>query len=292
MTTVTMTTNGKTANPEYPHTLNVLFHGLWAYEVATNEIIVRTPPDENHRVAAGSWIPEAGLRQDATYRLEGIAAGSCSTFDEVTNAVFSDREFVTEADVYCTIRLPLPDNISSLRPINFHRDKPPYTGADAHLVTTRQIAIVQVFTYSAKLERVRLVELEPGVPDAPPIRLPMPGGNAQVANFYLFAQPDGRVNGSHFEEAFAKLAALYGLDIVPVPSVAPGPRSPEVAGVTWRDLVGLNERAMFRKELVPAAGTSGSNCDPFIVDNRKTPQSHASQSKVQPAAYPTQASGR
>lgn len=256
----------------YPHTLNILFHGLWAYEVHDGPsglgIAVRTTPQDDHRVAAGGWDPEADLRPGASYNLTGIQPGDRSQFETQTNVIFTNRPLVDNAVVRNTIRLPLPSRITSLRPISFHPRRPPYTGRDAGLVETRKISIVQVFTYSANLAKVKLTEMGKPAGGAHEVPLPPESRSASVANFYFFAQPSGRVPGNHFEEAFAKLAALYGLDLVPANSIAPGPRKPELSGVEWRDLVGLNERAAFRGELLPAAGSSGSNCDPFVVDNR------------------------
>lgn len=262
-----------TIQETYPHTLNVLFHGLWAYEVHNSPqgpgLIVRTTPQDDHRVAAGGWDPEADLRDRAVYTLTGIEPGTRSDFESQTNVIFTNRPLEAgPADVRCTIRLPLPRKISSLRPITFHPDKPPYTGADAHLVRTRKVSIVQVFTYSANLSKVQLTELGRPGGSAHMVPLPAESREAGVANFYFFAQPVGSAHSGHFEEAFAKLAGLYGLDLVPANSIAPGPRTPALDGVGWRDLVGLNERASFRGEFLPAAGSSGSNCDPFVVDNR------------------------
>lgn len=270
-----MNSADSTTGTSSPQTLNVLFHGLWAYEVQDSSqgpgIVVRTTPQDDHRVAAGGWDPEADLREQASYRLEGIRPGKRDEFESQVNVIFANRRLTAGSDrVRNTIHLPLPRRISSLRPISFHPDKPPYTGKDAHLVATRQISIVQVFTYDADLAKVQLVET--GKPAGAPHIVPLAAAARQgsVANFYLFAQPAGRAHPGHFEEAFAKLAGLYGLDLVPANSIAPGPRTPEqLQGVGWRDLVGLNERASFRGELLPAAGSSGSNCDPFVVDNRR-----------------------
>jgi hypothetical protein len=247
---------------EYPHTLNLVFHGLWAYEVSDKGILVRTPPMADHQVRAGSWNPEYSIR-GGRFSLDGVQDGGAFRFDPEVNVILQGRRFDDTAPVDCAIELPPPAGIRSLRPIVFHPDKPPYTGADAGLVSTRKIAIVQVFTYAANLSSARLVG-----EGFDPIR-PVVEQGESVANLYLFAQPASRTNPSHFEEAFAGLARMFGLDLVPVPSVAPGPVGPKppLPGIGWRDLVGLNERAAFNEELVPAGGTSGSSCDPFVIDN-------------------------
>jgi hypothetical protein len=277
----------------YPHTLNVVFHGLWAYEIGPSRsgrdaIVVRTPPESDHRVAAGGWIPHADLKEGSTYDLNGVDEGTDTTFDEATNAIFRKRKLVADAEVRCTIRLPIPKYIRSLRPITLHKDKPPYLGSDAHLIMSREIAIVQVFVYKANLPDVRLVEVDQAARRPHEVRLPGINAGQSIANFYVFAQPDGRVPGNHFETAFAKLAALYGLDIVPVPSMPAGPQGPNppIAGFMWRDLVGLNERATYKGELLPAAGSSGAHCDPFIVDNREGAHAGgATQSSGRPRSY-------
>jgi hypothetical protein len=246
----------------YTPKLNVVFHGLWAYEIRDNGIYAHTSKQQDHVVRAGKWVPEFDLKENMRYELKGIKKDSKPIrFDDTTNAIFKGKKLSDPAGIYCTVMLPPPLENFSLRPISFATT--PYLGRSAGLINSKKIAIVQVFTYEVD-GAVELTESDGNATQRNlSFDLPQP-----ITNLYFYAQPPGVVQPGHFEEAFGKLAGLFGLDLIPVVSMPPGPLNPGVSGLNWLDLVGLNERAERDSILAPAGGLSGSSCDPFVVDNR------------------------
>jgi hypothetical protein len=272
-------------NDSKPKKLNVIFHGLWAYEVRKDGIYAHTCKEPEHVVMAGQWKPDHGLEDGVKYKLTGVKRGSSPIIDNFKlckNAIFRSKT-LNPTNLYCTVVLPPPSAISSLRTIAFKTN--PYWGQNAKDIESRKISIVQVFIYDLKQQVPIKLEGKwfsrlPKRTDSPKsICLKYDHLQQGFMNLYFYAQPPVAVKSGHFEAAVRNLATLFGLQLIPVPSMAPAPYNPNISGCNWLDLVGLNERGGDSQDLVepntrgdfplfvPAGGISGSSCDPFIVDN-------------------------
>jgi hypothetical protein len=172
----------------YTPKLNVVFHGLWAYEIRNDGIYAHTSKQQDHVVRAGKWVPEFELKENLL-RAEGDQRFKPIRFDDTTNAIFKGKELSDPAGIYCTVMLPPPLENFSLRPISFATT--PYLGRSAGLINSKKIAIVQVFTYEVD-GAVRLTESDGNATQRNlSFDLPQP-----ITNLYFYAQPRGRSTGS------------------------------------------------------------------------------------------------
>jgi hypothetical protein len=101
-------------------TLNVVFHGLFAFVVMSNlkYILAIAPTVSNHSYLAGGKDLSSlqPLTQGQNYTLNGVTPGAFSNgFDASQNSVFINIQKSDLTKSYCQILLPFPDGVSQLR---------------------------------------------------------------------------------------------------------------------------------------------------------------------------------
>jgi hypothetical protein len=141
--------------------LNVLFHGAFTFNQSAepNRILVMMPLMEHHVYRAGNWLAETELRgrtgsKAVIYELSGVKPGEARIRpeDHLNLMVKTKPQIQPEIFPHATLRLPLPETITSLRVAELPR------GAFSHpeeLVLDddpQHITTLQVFTYDIKDE--------------------------------------------------------------------------------------------------------------------------------------------
>jgi hypothetical protein len=101
-------------------TLNVVFHGLFAFVVWNNLKYIQAiaPVVSNHSYFAGGrdLTSLQPLAEGQTYELSGVNSGVFSNgFDASLNSVFVGVHDTDFTKAYCQILLPFPDAVSQLR---------------------------------------------------------------------------------------------------------------------------------------------------------------------------------
>ena len=256
--------------PNGKRQLNVVFHGLWAWESRQDKILAHTPIDHEHKFPAGSFVNNEELKPQK-HTLTGVDAGNVNTFDPAQNVMVAGKPFVNANKRHCVVELPLPRDIRSVRRVPVRNEKP-FGGNDGQNLVPKEVTMVQILIYDA--DDVDAVRLEPSA-----IRVGL-NPDGQTANLHLFAQPPG---GRHShpggaERAYENMALMFGLDITPLENLfVEATVDPGVLGLTASDLLLLGEAPPSAAAAASAPhsshgpallGVSGSNCDGLVVDNR------------------------
>lgn len=232
--------------------LNVVFHGLWAFETQAGKIIAHTVVDREHKIMAGDFDPQYDLRQGETYTLTGVEAGDKNTFTEKHNVMVHCKPLRNTSQRFCQVDLPLPCDIKSVRRVIVPECQKPFEGQHGRDLSPEQVAMVQVFIYMAKdIEKVHLK----------PLPWEAKLDRDRTVNLHVYAQPDKKVKPGHAEQAYKRLAYMFGLDIVPAIELFVNVSNPCINGLDKEHLKGLMERSR------PVMGASGSNCDSLVVNN-------------------------
>jgi hypothetical protein len=251
--------------------LNLVFHGLWAFESRTHGIIARTPQEPMHKTKAGplNYHDKQDPLKDlvdlcqTSYTLGGVRAQCNGTknFNTHQNVIISNKPFGAGKQLFCDILMPLPREIHSVRraPVQL---KHPFGGRDGEDLNPAIVSMVQVLVYDV---------LDPGALKLAPKDLgakAAPAGKSSndpdTANLHVFAEPPGKVPSCHSIAAYKDLAKMFNLDIVPVEALFVYTSDPNISGLTAFDLETFVELKPPKAEF-----TSGSNCDSLVVDNRQ-----------------------
>jgi hypothetical protein len=165
--------------------LNVLFHGLWVFVCWPKYIHALAPcvPDHQYLAGARDTNDESRLGVGQNYSLVGVGNRKQNpTFDPNSNSIFEDLKDIDYRVVYCSILLPLPDDIHSLCCVKREPGKPFHVGRSVPKIEPSKLALVQALTYR---NLTGTFGLSPCVPDLSwDLK---PGG--VFANLHLRAEP-------------------------------------------------------------------------------------------------------
>jgi len=258
------------AVPNGKRQLNVVFHGLWAWEATGKNLFAHTPIEPEHQILVGDFTEQLEIPKDTNCVLDGVDAGQNNSFLEKLNLIVPDQSLAPDPKRHCVIQLPLPADVRSVRTVPVKTDQP-FDGDDGKNLRPNAVSMVQVFIY--ELDHLDSVTLKPLTP---PLRIKL---GEQTANLHFFAQPP---KGHHqsiedSKAAYRKMAAMFGLDVTPVEALFVGVSDPNIPGMTEDDLRLLGED-MFMAPAPHPHGRgfalprpmfeSGSNCDGLVIDNR------------------------
>jgi hypothetical protein len=191
-----------------PGKLNVILHGLFAFD--QEEEIIAYIPDmgSEHQYKAGTWLTETNLEEHAELTLEGVIAGPPrgNKLLRDDNIILGDVPISANAqECHCiqtTLRLPYPTSpIRALRRLRIPAgalggdDKPRILdGRDAV-----ESATVHVMTYDFESDAdLRLGDhpWEPVLEDG-------------FVNLHVFSEPERNVTDDHVRHAFQASVGLF-----------------------------------------------------------------------------------
>jgi hypothetical protein len=265
-----------------PPQLNVIFQGLFAFVVAEDSIEVLVPEMSDHVYKAGTpnlsssepCGPLLDLSRGTPYELQGVTGRSKGPlFDPTVNAVISGAQAgetlakveATNPDpklLFCSIRLPLPDEIHSLRRVPASKcPKGFFQGKDSALIKATELSLTQVLVYrNFKGSPLRLYPLE---------WAPQPNSNPVNLHVYAEAQRhmDAEEGKKHSAEGFKTLIKLLpGTQLelsCPDPKASLG-RAESLPRIQERDLRDLAELCPSGK---PEPFKRVVNCMSIVVQN-------------------------
>lgn len=221
--------------------LNVLFHGMFVIDFATDEVDVYAPNVSEHAYLAGTWMQENNLSKGQQYRLSGVVTGprpDLASLDPKQNAIFK-RQAVNASYSFCRLTFPFPDHVTSLRLFKKIHGKNFFMGTPAPILQPSATPDIVVFTYS-RPDPTSPLECKP-LNWTPVIE----GG---VVNLHVWALPAQAPSPQHLPQAFQQLAALMGspsLQLNPAYANVRAPQpdlKPMVQGVNCQEELSLVER--------------------------------------------------
>src|SRR6185295_1845712 len=148
--------------PNGKRQLNVVFHGLWAWEVQPDRILAHTPIEPEHEIAVGDFSEQTPIPAGTHCVLIGVDAGHANAFVPQQNVVVSNRPFTDVSKRHCVIELPLPQDIRSLRRVHVST-KQPFSGRDGARLHPAEVTMVQVLIY--EFDCLGGVALKPLMPE-------------------------------------------------------------------------------------------------------------------------------
>jgi hypothetical protein len=199
--------------------LYVIFHGTFAFvlhenAVGKNSVVdVLIPDVDGHTYGAGGWKCEVVLSKGERYRLCGPMAGKGKP-DETEQAVISRGKSCVlateESDLYCRLRMNLPDEIRGLRCIKKQEE---FFVGDAvnqnNLEKIRRLPLVHLFVYE-RFDASESISLNDSSGD-PVVKLEI---EKDFTLFHFWAEPAFRMHKMHPMMSFDKLRGLLpGLDL-------------------------------------------------------------------------------
>lgn len=249
--------NSTQSRPETPEgftRVNVVFHGLWAFETTNaGPVIAYTPLLEgtevySHVFVAGSHKDHVNLLKGVRHYLAGIEERDPKDhdFSRQDNVVVDNKAFIAGTE-FCSVELPAPVEIRSVRLADVTSYQP-FVGADGKNLHPTRVAMVQVFIYY--VNNPETVSLEP-------VNV-KPTDKEDAWNLHIFAQPIGPVSEEHGKNAYKAMAEMFGLDIIPNEELFVLPSNPDIIGLELEDMMDLDDHLK----------VSGSNCDGLIIQNR------------------------
>lgn len=245
--------------------LNVVFHGLWAFETTNaGPIIAYTPilthDIGTHEFVAGSVLSNVKLAEGERHYLSGVDDMPHKDFDftEEDNVIVCNKPFTDDGKAFCSVELHPPAVIKSVRLVPVTSTQP-FEGEDGKDLHPVRVAMVQVFIYYVK---------DPEKVSLEPIQV-NPTHKEGAWNLHLYAQPTNRLPEDHAKNAYKAMAAMFGLNIIPIEPLFAPISDPHIMGLKANDMLGLDE----------LGHGSGSNCDGLIVSNR-SPRNEYSDSSA------------
>jgi hypothetical protein len=237
---------------ECPFQLNVVFHGLWAFETMRGGILAHTVKDHQHVITAGDHdVRMYDLEPGRNYKLDvKPQTGHDVDFDLKQNIVVSDKPLRDSRKRFCTVWLPPANLIQSERRVLVSEKA--FAGADGSQLDPCAVSMVQVFIYEeitcARLKRHRW---EYKVDE-----------KTKSADLHIHAEPAEKVDCFHPVRAYKRLAEMFGLEIIPIRElfVEASKPQPPITGLDVEDMKSLHEG-------VAMLGGSGSNCDSLVIHN-------------------------
>jgi len=242
--------------------LNVILHGIFAFDQAETEIVAHIPSmGTAHQYKAGNWLVEPALAEHADLKLEGVTpfipypkpAHPADDLKVVGNTIvgfkLDPRHNIIIGDVpvfhgghschceYATLRFPYPPSpVLSLRRLIIPADALGGDYKDTVLDGRKQVesATVQVLTYDFESDaNLRLADhpWEPVLKDG-------------YVNLHVYSEPERTPLEDHRRRAFqANMAIFVGVDLVLTsPALAPDSTDPIPPGLTEVELQDLVQR--------------------------------------------------
>jgi len=144
---------GNTEVPTTVTTLNVVFHGLFAFVLWNNSKYIQAiaPIVSNHSYLVGGQALASlqPLGQGQRYTLNGVTAGNMSTgFDPSKNSVFGNIHQIDFRQSHCEILLPFPDTVSLLRVVPMQSGCDFYKTAPTLTQKPTSLPLIHVFSYT------------------------------------------------------------------------------------------------------------------------------------------------
>jgi hypothetical protein len=217
----TKSTIVKSLQQGLPGKLNVILHGLFAFDQEEDGIVAYIPNlGSEHVYKAGKWLVETNLEEHAKLSLEGVTPNGSKE-----NRILKDNNFVlgdvpvsaSATDCHCiyaTIKLPYPPSpIASLRRQIIPADA---VGGDdkKKVVVTQELksATVQVLTYDFTSD----AELRLGDHPWEPVLQPVLQGvnSVNYVNLHVFSEPERNSSDEHLRHSFRACVGLFvGVDL-------------------------------------------------------------------------------
>jgi hypothetical protein len=243
--------------------LNVVFHGLWAFETKRHGILAHTTKTPHHVFQGGNLGgPMYDLQSGVNYKLVVRPdKGDDKDFEEDENVVLRNKPLADSRERFCTVWLPPATFIQSERKVPVVKKS--FAGCDGSKLEPRQVSMVQVFVYQ-HLEHARIRRLRAWKPDIQP---------DDTADLHFRAEPQTRdVPCLHSIQSYVQLAEMFGLEIVPVRELFIKAKAPDppIKGLDQADmelLVEPNDSPGIGDQR--PMGLSGSNCDSLVIHNHE-----------------------
>jgi hypothetical protein len=231
-----------------PGRLNVILHGLFAFDQERRIIAYIPDMGSQHQYKAGNWLAETTLEDQADLTLEGVDPGQPRL-----NKILPDHNLIlgdvpvspmaNDCDcVRAILRLPYPTTpIRSLRRLRIPAgalggdDKPKIVDGKAAV----ESATVQVLTYEFKDDTA----LKLGEHPWEPVLQWDDKDKVNYVNLHVFSEPDQNVTDDHVRHAFqANISLFVGVDLTLKGRVQPpysedGAPPPGVNELELQDLI-------------------------------------------------------
>jgi hypothetical protein len=181
--------------------VNVLLHGMFVIDytkTAVGHVFLYSPDvSPEHVYLGGNWLSEQKLTQNGHYKLLPNGTGGKAVPDGHHCAVFTPSQVSPNYSLaYCSVQLPVPDQIFYLRPISGHGMKF-FTGPVAPTTNPSSLPTLTAFSYT----------FDQG---SSPIELQQLGWTPAV-NLHLWASPPKMPSNGHLSHAVDKMAQLLGV---------------------------------------------------------------------------------
>ena len=138
--------------------LNLVFHGLWAFICWPDFIQAVAPCRKEHSYTAGKRVyvmtgDDVELKQGMSYMLQGAGDGSQRTplltpFDSNCSAIFEGKKDMDLRHAYCSVLLPLPDGVYTPWTVTQTPGKPFYVGISTPIQQPSALPVSHVLTYT------------------------------------------------------------------------------------------------------------------------------------------------
>ncbi len=252
-------------------TLYLCCHGLFAFVLRQDHILLLTPRIDEHKYLAGTWRSEKDMKKGGSYSLLGSSKGEYSNRRPVIskdNLHLSGIKDIDLASSFCQIKLPFPEQFISLRHVQASFTGKSFAAANAPSAST--FPLLQVLKYEMPdPQNCRFEGLDqPWKPDP----------HAAIQQMHIFAEPPDLVPGDHASRAFDALVQIFpgveltlkpGRGLAPCPHKEPG--SPRA--IDLEQELSLSERDNSCSSLVKKGdkphkdrGPQPGNCFSVIVD--------------------------
>ena len=223
--------------------LNVLLHGIYAFDLADDEIVAHIPDmGTEHLYKAGTWLAETNLEEHGVFQLGGVKDEPLDPDGipgDVDQKLLKSNQkgiqgfklnpkhnlFVGKAPIsqnatechciHATLRLPYPHYpIQSPRRVKISKDSLGGESKD-YVVRGRdnlECAIVQVLTYDiADVNDLKLGEH----PWEPVLAVDPDLADSYYVNLHVFSEPERSPTVDHIRHAFqSNLGLFMGVDLV------------------------------------------------------------------------------
>ena len=249
-----------------PYKAYVIFHGLWAFESRKDRILAHTPFIAEHRVCAGYFEDVGGVPADRTVslspchcRVTGVTPGKKTKFEGGKNVVVPDADFLSKfADRrFARIDLGTVKDVRSVR--NVKVEPPPvnpFAGEDGEKLRPANVSMVQVFIYDIEDPTTLGLTSSKAKPHIDPVK--------RIAKLHVYAEPDTMGHRFHALVSYARLAEMFGLEILPIAPLFTPASDENIEGLDIRDMKTLLEMG---KMHAIGAVSKDENCDALVIDN-------------------------
>jgi len=193
-------------------TINLVFHGPFAFIIGSKNILVLTPENYDH---AYTWYDgKSYYKMKGDYELQGsfVSGGKPKPDDKKSIVIYGNqckfdiKDAGQGSDYYCSFQIPYPTSAPvPMRSVtggdagNVH-----FYGTYGYTIKSNQYPLVHSFSYTVK-EKPETIKLYNPATD---YKSWLPDLSAPYANLHIFAEPPCGVDDSHAQAAFTDLAEL------------------------------------------------------------------------------------